>query len=184
MSKKEFTDFISRQRRPVEAPPIDWVAEKEAWLKYLNDLYNMVEVFLKDYTDNNQIILTYEDIVLTEENIGRYTARALVLSFGTTRVTLTPIGTLLIGTKGRVDMTGPKGTRRLILADKNSTGITIVIRTHVVRPGEPPPEPTPEEVRKPDWEWKIVVPNAPPRSSYQKLTQDAFFNAVMELSNG
>jgi hypothetical protein len=184
MSKKEFTDFISRQQARVEASPINWVAEKEEWLEYLNDLYQMVERFLKEYTDKGQIILTYAELELEEENIGRYTVHAMALSFGTNRVTLTPIGTLLIGTKGRVDMIGPRGTRRLLLADKNSTGIKVVVRAHVLRPGEPLPQTTPEEVRRPNWEWKIIMPNAPPQASYQQLTQDTFFDALMEISNG
>jgi hypothetical protein len=183
MSKKEFTDFINRQKPIVEEPPINWATEKERWFEFLDNLYQMIERFLKEYTDLRKILLTYNEIELTEENIGRYTVRAMELAFGTNRVTLTPIGTLLIGTRGRVDMTGPRGTRRLILADKNSTGIRVVVRAHVLRPGEPPPQPAPVDVRGPDWEWKIVVPNAPPQSSYQRLTQDNFFDALMEISN-
>ncbi|HZK91834.1 MAG TPA: hypothetical protein VFC56_16960 [Stellaceae bacterium] len=183
MSKKEFSEFISRQKPPVEEQPIDWRLEKEEWLRYLDDLYKLIENFLKEYTDRGQITVTYSDIELIEENIGRYTARAMMLAFGTNRLTLTPIGTLLIGTKGRVDLSGPKGTVRLILADKNSTGIKIVVRSHVLGHGDMAAEsPAPEEMRKPDWEWKVVVTNAP-QLRYQSLTQEAFFDALMEVSN-
>jgi len=130
MSKKEFAEFISRQRPPVakDEKPIDWATEKEDWLKYLSDLYRMVESFLKEFIDSGQIALEYKNIELSEENIGRYTARAMTLAFGTNRITLAPIGTLLIGTRGRVDMTGPKGTVRLMLADKDSAGLKITVR--------------------------------------------------------
>jgi hypothetical protein len=180
MSKKEFTEFISRQKPPVtkEEKPIDWAAQKEEWLKYLSDLYRMVESFLKEYTDSGKIALQYKNIELSEENIGRYTVQAMTLTFGTNRITLTPIGTLLIGTKGRVDMIGPKGPVRLILADKDSTGIRVTVRVLDAN------TPAVEEVTKPiNWEWKVVVTNAP-RMSYQKLTQETFFNAIMEVSNG
>jgi hypothetical protein len=180
MSKKEFAEFISRQGSPVvrNERPVDWVAQKNEWLQYLNDLYQMVETFLKEYVESQQIAIEYKNIELTEEDIGRYTAKVMTLLFGANKITLTPIGTLLIGTKGRVDMTSPRGTVRLLLADKDSTGLKITVRAANT--------PTVEEVPKPiNWEWKTAVMNAPGRMiSYQKLTQETFFNAIMELSNG
>lgn len=101
----------------------------------------------------------------------------MTLAFGANRITLTPVGTLLIAAKGRVDMTGPRGTVRPILADKDSTGVKIAVRMLDAN------TPAVEEVAKPiHWEWKVVVTNAP-RISYQKLTQETFFNAIMEVSN-
>jgi hypothetical protein len=180
MSKKEFLDFINRQKPPVakDEKPIDWSAEKEQWLEYLNKLYQMVEYFLKEFIDDNRIITNYKSLMLSEENIGQYEVRALTLIFGTNQIKLTPVGTLLIGTKGRVDMTGPKGTVRLILADKDSTGHKFTVR--VLDVNEPAAQ---EESKLINWEWKVVVTNAP-RISYQKLTQETFFNAIMEVSNG
>jgi hypothetical protein len=183
MSKKEFSDFINQQKPPVEETPIDWEAEKEEWLRYLDDLYKMIESFLNEYTDSGRISLAYQQLELTEENIGRYTVREMTLAFGTNRLTLTPIGTLLIGTKGRVDMIGPRGTVRLILADKKSTGIKIVMMSHVLEPGAAPTAPPfSKEASKPDWEWKIVVTLAP-QLTYRNLTQESFFDAIMEISN-
>jgi len=180
MSKKEFSDFINRQRPPVakDEKPVDWGAEKEQWLKYLNELYQMVEAFLKEFIENGSIVFEYKRLVLSEENIGEYEVRVMVLTFGTNQIKLTPIGTLLIGTKGRVDMTGPKGTVRMILADKDSTGIKIIVR--MLDANAPAVQ---EEAKPINWEWKVVVTNAP-GMSYQKLTQDTFFNALMEVSNG
>jgi hypothetical protein len=202
MSKKEFSEFLKRQTPGVlqEEKPIDWVAEKERWLRQLSTLYNMVETFLKEYTDSGQIAISYNNMELSEENLGCYTVRAMTLAFGTNRVALTPIGTLLIGTAGRVDMTGPRGTVRLILADKDSTGLRVQVRVL------DPTAPAQREVAKPiNWEWKVVVTNPPrlpyqytrtvpsvpvgsiaaaPRMTYLKLTQDTFLDALMGISNG
>ena len=180
MSKKNFAEFISRQNPPImeDERPVDWTVQKNEWLQYLSDLYQMVESFLKEYVENKQIAIEYKNIELEEENIGRYTVKTLTLLFGANKITLTPIGTLLIGTKGRVDMTGPRGTVRLLLADKDSAGLKIIVRSGNA--------PLVEEVPKPiNWEWKIAVMNAPGRMiSYQKLTQETFFDAIMDLSNG
>jgi hypothetical protein len=183
MSKKEFAEFMSRQVPRTEEPPIDWEGEKKEWLMLLDSLYQMIQKFLAEYIKSGQISVAYKGIELNEEGIGRYSARIMSLVFGTNQISLTPIGTMLIGTKGRVDMNGPRGTRRLLLADRNSTGIKVVVTTRTIRPGVPLPQRAPEPIRKPDWEWKLVIPYAPPQASYQKLTQDAFLDALMEISN-
>jgi hypothetical protein len=162
----------------------DWNAEKTEWLQHLDNLYRIVESFLREYIDRHQIIVSYNKTYLTEENIGTYEVRAMALAFGANRLELFPIGTLLIGTKGRVDLKGPRGIVRLILADKNSTGIKIIIRSQVLEPGRPPTsQPYSQEIPKPDWVWKIVATRTP-QLTYQDLTQDSLFDAIMAVSNG
>lgn len=173
---------MSRQKAPVEPAPIDWEAEKNEWLQYLDILYKDVEIFLYEYVKENRISITYENMNLNEENIGQYTVREMRLAFGNNRLRLTPIGTLLIGTKGRVDMVGPRGTVRLILADKESAGIKVIISAQALGRGAAPTEqPFSQEPRKIDWEWKIVV-STTPQLTYRQLTQEAFFDAIIEVS--
>lgn len=103
MSKKEFADFISRQvpAPPPESPP-DWAAELQQWLKHLADLYALVDSALADFTAKGQIVIERREIELTEENIGHYKAPSRMIKFGTNTISMVPIGTLLIGTRGRV----------------------------------------------------------------------------------
>ena len=68
---------------------------------------------------------------LNEENIGTYTATRLKVVIGDEDITLTPIGTLLIGAKGRVDVEGSARTSRLILIDKNATDASSMFRVKV-----------------------------------------------------
>jgi hypothetical protein len=138
-----------------------------------------VDFALADFTAKGQIAVELGEIELTEENIGRYKAPSRTIKFGTNTISMVPIGTLLIGTKGRVDMTGPRGVIRLILADKSSTGVRVTVQVRTA--GMPPPElPAP---RKIDWEWKMVLKNTG-SPAYQKLTQEVFLNALMEIANG
>ena len=43
---------------------------------------------------------------------------------GNAEIIFTPIGTLLIGAKGRIDMTSNAGTVKFVLVDKNLSGPT------------------------------------------------------------
>jgi hypothetical protein len=44
----------------------------------------------------------------------------MILGIGRQEITLTPVGTLLFGSKGRVDVEGPAGRTRLVLVDQQS----------------------------------------------------------------
>ncbi len=72
---------------------------------------------LHKYVSTGQIKLGYKPIELNEENIGQYSARQMVLKIGSKSVILEPIGTLLIGSKGRVDLVGPTGKAQILLVD-------------------------------------------------------------------
>lgn len=161
----DFAEFVKRQQVSLNGETdVDWAKEREEWLDHLATLYQSIELFLKDYLDQGAIRISYRAIDLNEEEIGHYTAREMMIQIGRQQVTLIPIGTMLIGTKGRVDVEGTAGRGRLVLKDKRST-----------RP----------EIHKGkviEWVWKISTP--PPSISYLDLTKESFFDLLMEVTNG
>jgi hypothetical protein len=93
---------------------------------------------------------------------------------------MTPIGTLLIGAKGRVDVVGPAGRARLVLVNSIASGPTIRVTVSIGGKPEPPTaEVEPKEIT---WEWKIAT--SPPAIRYIELTQESLFRALMEVANG
>jgi hypothetical protein len=118
---------------------------------------------------------------LNEENIGIYRARSLVIKIGRQEVDFKPVGTLLIGMKGRVDIYGPAGVARLVLVNSKADGPRSLVHVSVGighAPPVPPPTP-PEEIT---WEWKIVA--RPPQMRFITLTPDSVFDVIMEVANG
>lgn len=184
MSKSDFDAFVKRQqvdeKENVAFNPKQQLSE---WLDYLNALYRLVEGHLQSYLESGAAKITRRDIQLNEEFIGTYTASELILTIGRSTITFTPIGTLLIGTKGRVDVQGPLGTARLTLVDKKVTNARDLIRVTVVRAGDPPSAPPIEQaIKQIEWTWKISTP--PPEMKFIDLTQDAFFNMILAMANG
>ena len=58
----------------------------------------------------NLIKITNEKKVnLTEEYLGKYSAKRLDIYVGSEIISLIPRGTLIMGSNGRIDMRGPKG---------------------------------------------------------------------------
>jgi hypothetical protein len=111
MDSKDFDDFVKRQQgeSSVAAVEINWKKERDEWLTHLDRLYSKIEFFMAKYVSSGQIRYEYLPIELNEENIGSYAAKQMVLRIGRQEVDIVPIGTLLVGSKGRVDVSGPAG---------------------------------------------------------------------------
>ena len=179
MINQSFDDFVNHQNRDSEKNEIDWVAKLEEWKRYLSIFHEKVEVFLNPYIESGKLTLTKRSVGLHEEYIGSYEVDALDILLGGAKITLTPIGTNLIGAKGRVDMRGPKGTVKFVLVPKDSNGPKISVQVRIQ--GE---DATAKEEVKiiTDWEWKISTP--PPAINYIELEKESFQTALMEVVNG
>src|ERR1022692_3730467 len=119
MSETEFDKFIKRQKlQVVEEAEVDWDAQRNQWLKDIQELYALVEWFLKKYISSGDIELRYENLEVSEEKIGSYVVQRLVLKIGPHEVIFKPIGAIVIGAKGRIDLIGPKGTIKFVLVPK------------------------------------------------------------------
>jgi hypothetical protein len=174
----EFDAFVKgEQAAAAQGKEIDWAREREEWLGYLAELYAKVESFLAEYI-SHEITATYRDIGLNEENIGSYKARQMVLKIGRQEITLTPVGTLIVGMKGRVDIVGRAGEARLVLVDDRSSAI----RVNVSIGSRYVPQPVEAAQEKIKWVWKIAT--RPPAVQYIELTQDSLRRTLMEVANG
>jgi hypothetical protein len=140
-----------------------------------SELYSKIELFLTKYIAAGEITFEYRDHHLNEENIGAYTARMMIPRIGRQEIILTPVGTLLIGAKGRVDVAGPAGKTRFLLVNRDATKPTF----RVVTPGAPRKEGEPEEIH---WAWKIAT--SPPDIRFIELTPESLFQALLEVANG
>lgn len=178
MTRQAFDDFIKEANVRAEHSKIDWDQQRKEWLSYLKQFYDIVDGFISEYVEAHQLSCTRSKKTLNEENIGSYDVDVLSIRINTITITLTPIGTLLIGGKGRIDMVGPKGKVKFVLVPKGSTGPRIVTRivdshdSSEVREEEPINE----------WEWRIMT--SPPQIRYLPLDGDAFYSAMLEVLNG
>ncbi|AYZ65195.1 hypothetical protein EGY31_17825 [Burkholderia multivorans] len=171
-----FDDFIRKQVRSSadEGKPLDLTKEKQTWLTKLDELYELVRVSLREYIDDGSINMEVTDFLLHEQLLGSYTAKAARIMVGRQVVTLKPVGTFLIGARGRVDMTGPRGITKFVIVPPNAERVRVTITE--VKPGD---QPKPAEPSAPPetWVWKISTP--PPRITYTELNAESFRTALM-----
>jgi len=176
----DFGAFVRRQQTAsVEEERVDWVKEREDWLGNLRELYDQTESFLAEYIKAGEIKLNYRDIDLNEENIGTYSVRQMILKIGRQEITMTPVGTLIFGAKGRVDIVGPAGRTRLVLVNGKASGPMVKVTVSIGGKPEPSDREATHEI---NWKWKIAT--SPPNIQYVELTQESLFQALMEVANG
>ena len=116
--------------------------------------------------------------IINEELIGEYKTSSMKIRFKGNEVILDPIGTNLIGAKGRIDMKGSAGIVKFVLVNKQSSAPMIKVTIQIT--GEPVEEEI--ENQKIEWDWKIATP--PPRIKYIELDEESFFDSLMEVING
>lgn len=180
MARTDFDKFVQRKKAEEEAvTAFDPKQQLTEWFHYLETLYAKVREFLNSYIQAETARIEYREIELNEEFSGPYTVQQMFIHIGNSTITLRPIGTMLIGSKGRVDVQGPRGTVRLTLINKKIAHARQLIRVRISRPGDPPPqEPEPDQI---EWAWKIASP--PPEMTFTDLTEDSFFDMILSVAD-
>jgi hypothetical protein len=110
-----FEDFLKKKSAENEKSKINWDERKTNWLNSIDKLYENINNWLTPF--KNKSLITIKDekkIELTEEYIGSYVVKRLDIYIGNDIVSLTPKGSLIIGSYGRIDMRGPKGEIMII----------------------------------------------------------------------
>ena len=182
MRAEDFSKFVAEQQIAEDESKVDWAGIRKEWLKDLDALYKRVTEYLYDYIKAGSITYAFTKIRLAEENIGEYLAKRMDIKIGRQRVSLVPVGTLLIGCKGRVDVKGHARQAQLLLVDEKakSAADLIKITVKVGRKGSIP-QPPHDQNEQISWSWKIVTRTFPRR--FVDLDKSAFLELLMEIAN-
>lgn len=180
MSRADFDEFLKRQESMASqtelASPVEQLKE---WHANLDNLYKQITEFLKQYLDRGAAQISFRDVEINEEFSGSYKTKAMDLRIAGSLIAFQPIGTMLIGAKGRVDVEGPRGVMRLVLIRADVTQPSQLISFRVILPSEPAQDQNVPQSTA-DWVWKISPP--PPITRYVELTEDSFFDLLLNVA--
>ena len=117
----DFNDFLKRQNEKVQKENAFNAAEHI--VKYqglIRDLYTKIDTeWLGEYVRNGQVKTGESTCSITEEMLGTYTVQSKWIEISGQRISIEPVGTILIGTDARVDIVY-RGKERMIIHDNNS----------------------------------------------------------------
>ena len=124
MAENRMMEFFKEKKQKAKSADIDWEGRKKAWMKAIEDLYKLiVEKLLAKEQSKGLVKFGYATKTLSEDFIGTYEVRELLLLVGDEKVAFTPKGLLIVGASGRVDMIGEMGTMTLVFQSGNRWGI-------------------------------------------------------------
>jgi hypothetical protein len=115
------TELLRRKKAQDEAldRDVDWTARKQAWLEAVESLYRDVESWLQPSVTEGLIELRRRPIELREQHLGAYEIDELVLQAGRSEVRFTPVGRLIVGAQGRIDVHGGPDVVKLVRLDEH-----------------------------------------------------------------
>jgi hypothetical protein len=177
MSKKDFENVLLKYEKVKNESDIDWAKRKQEWLHFVQQFYDKIEQWLKPYVEQNKLKYNYHEISLTEEYIETYTIKVMDIYFAGQQVKVEPIGTLVFGTKGRIDMEGARGIIQFLLVAQDSKGMIVKVSIDDESKTEN------QEQKYSEWKWKIVLKEQR-RIAYEEFNEENFFGALMEIING
>lgn len=99
-------ELIRRQQEKALHTPaeqVNWAARRHKWLEELSRLMGDIKTWLINAGISLDAIESFAE-ALNEESLGRYSATGLRVRIGAALITFQPIGSVLIGAYGRVDV--------------------------------------------------------------------------------
>jgi hypothetical protein len=181
MATSEFDDFIQRQQaKKQQASAFDVGRQLEEWREHLRTLYRTIEDYMSAYIDSGAATIEYRPFEINEEFSGTYKVDQMSLTIAPSVILFEPIGTMLIGSKGRVDVHGPHGIARLVLVNRNISEARQLIRVSASVNGSPKP-PVSQDDEPIDWAWKLATPA--PDMRFIDLDETMFFNMILSVAD-
>ena len=103
----DFKRFIEEENHKAEQKfEFDPVKRIQWFNSQVADLYNKIDnEWLKEYISYGGIITDIKPIKIFEEALGEYDSLAKCIKIGNNILNIVPVGTIILGTKARIDMT-------------------------------------------------------------------------------
>lgn len=123
-NSKAFKEFLKKRKKydiGKQDKKIDWESRKKQWIKSVETLYNLVDnIIVKNFQEAGFNVATKKDKArLYEEYIGSYDINNYTIQADNIIIKFFPIGTIIIGALGRVNMLLPGDTIKLVLQNWN-----------------------------------------------------------------
>jgi hypothetical protein len=107
-------EVLSQKKSELEAERPKWDERRTEWITRVNNLFLLIQNWLKSLEDSGYMKISLSDISISEELLGTYSLQKMTITFfNTEKVYLIPIGLHIIGAKGRIDMI--LGTRKIMI---------------------------------------------------------------------
>jgi hypothetical protein len=174
MTSTDFSTFVTAENTAAKDASDSRARRIDEWRRNVDDLYSQVQDFLEDFVKDGSIIMERQDRSMSEELLGNYKIDQLLIRIGATRVALEPVGAMIFGAFGRVDLIGPRDAKKFVLVPEASERARIRVLSAEEAEQEAK---TPDQ--QPELAWKI---SEGPRKDYIRLERATLMDAIMAVA--
>lgn len=174
----DFDQFL-REQNAEKAERGNLVDRKAQWLEKIQILYATVQEILFPYIERGAMGVRVSSMELREELLGSYEVPSLNIDLGNSSVRFVPVGTILLGSPGRVDLVGPHGNVRFVLTLPDADR-PILVGSTASEGARPDKQPKPMDLAA--YVWKVST--SPPLIRYSALDPEALQSAIMDVARG
>jgi len=103
-SNSGFTDFLGKKKVEYQQAEADWNKIKNEWIQQLNDFMKRIDDWFEAQEKNDIFSIKKSSLIIREEYLGEYKVPSRELTIGKEKVIIHPVGRLIIGAKGRIDI--------------------------------------------------------------------------------
>src|SRR5271167_2442973 len=123
---KDFVEFVKKQseseKRTETQLPKAIEARRKWWIKAVKDLFAKVQVWLEPLIKDGAVTFnTIEVQIMDDGLLGSYKLQRAIIGLGRKTLEMNPVGSMIFGSFGRIDVTGPNGKLMLILEATHGT---------------------------------------------------------------
>lgn len=107
MAKDQLVELLREKKAKAQPSGINWAAKRDDWIGAVDALYDTI---VKEYLrgSENDVEIDYAKKTVTEDHVGQYSIRELILRVGDQIVVFSPTGTTIVGANGRIDIRGER----------------------------------------------------------------------------
>lgn len=173
-------EFLRKKKRKDDQlkQAVDWEKRKTWWVSKINDLYKEVQEWLAPLVPE---VLRIElgTMPVYEERLGSYEAPYININVDFEVVKLNPIGTIIIGAFGRIDLIGEEGSVKILLEQRgHRPQIRVYIgQAEIARFDK---QPKPPDYDHMETEWIVPTEKGRPKK-YHILTREVFYDALKRV---
>lgn len=163
---------IIQEKKP-NITKIDWDTQLKQWKEQIEKLYKMITPWIDDIGNTK---ISFQDKTIHEEMIGTYNVQILVANINQSEIKFDPVGSVIVGAWGRVDVMNSLYIKRtLLLVPKQTSGIEIQVS---INSKDEPSTDNSNYVNIDKMVWKVLEET---KLKFIPLTKEFFYDIIAEM---
>ncbi|QAT40531.1 hypothetical protein [Clostridium sp. JN-9] len=115
----DLNDFLQKKLEEKTKKEFNAEEEKKKWINSVNEIVSNIKSWLDEPVKNKLVEVTDEEIEINEELLGKYKIKSLIIRSLWDTIYIRPIGRMILGAVGRIDILSTKGKYSILLTIDN-----------------------------------------------------------------